>query len=216
MTGDLPPPRILLVEGPTDLHVVEHLRRRHENMPAFKVVAKEGIEKLKSDIELEFNVSGREALGILVDANDDPGARWGEIADQLAKVGVKVPHTMKECGFVAPVRPRVGIWLMPDNRSPGELEHFIKHLIPDSDPVWPLAVRYIQGIPTKERKFKSHKELRAQIHAWLATRANPRLMGSAIGARDFNASAPLAVCFIDWLRRVFEPSEADRSLTAEG
>ena len=92
---------------------------------------------------------------------------------------------------------------MPDNRSAGELEDFVKALIPDGDPVWPMAVRYIEGIPPGVRKFTSNKILRAKIHAWLATRKEPRKMGTAIYARDLNAAAPVAIRFTDWLRELF-------------
>ncbi|MCY4158760.1 MAG: hypothetical protein OXE92_00380 [Bacteroidetes bacterium] len=76
---------------------------------------------------------------------------------------------------------------MPDNYSLGELEKFISKLIPNGDPVWPRAVSYIDEIPQEDRKFKPHKELRAQIRARLAIRHSPRSLGMAIGAGDLNA-----------------------------
>ena len=99
--------------------------------------------------------------------------------------------------------PRVGVWLMPDNASAGELENFIQKLVPADDPVWPRAQRYIDDIPAADRKFATGKTLRAEIHAWLATRADPRKMGAAIGAGDLNATDPLARQFVGWLRRLF-------------
>ena len=49
--------------------------------------------------------------------------------------------------------PRVGVWLMPDNESAGELEDFVARMIPGDDPVWPLSESYIEGIPLVDRKF---------------------------------------------------------------
>ena len=92
---------------------------------------------------------------------------------------------------------------MPDNGSAGELEDFVRRLLPAGDPVWPRAQRYIDDIPTAHREFTTGKILRAQIHTWLATRKEPRKMGVAIGAGDLNASHPLATQFVDWLRRLF-------------
>ena len=80
---------------------------------------------------------------------------------------------------------------------------FIQRLLPADDPVWPLAQRYIDDIPEAHRKFAAGKILRAKIHAWLATRAEPRKMGSAISRGDLNATDPLARRFVDWLRRLF-------------
>ena len=80
--------------------------------------------------------------------------------------------------------PRVGIWLMPDNQSLGELEDFVAQMIPDNDPVWPLSQDYISRIPEEHREFAENKTSTAEVYAWLATREDPRQMGAAIGARD--------------------------------
>lgn len=83
----------------------------------------------------------------------------------------------------------------PEIKAPGRV---------DDDPVWPLAGNYIDGIPGDARKFKRGKSLRATIHAWLATRAEPRKMGAAIGAGDIDAAKPPATTFTAWLRAVFD------------
>ena len=92
---------------------------------------------------------------------------------------------------------------MPDNKAKGELEDFVERLIPDADPAWPRAQQYVDDIPERDRKFKSDKILKAKLHAWLATRADPRRMDSAIGAGDLNIEAPLAKALADWLRLLF-------------
>ena len=176
-------------------------------MPAFDILNKEGLANLISAIGPEVKAPGRLAVGILADANDDPNARWREIAGRLRKAGVETPDRLDSAGGVIVAgmvgRPRVGIWLMPDNGSEGELEDFVEKLIPEGDPVWPLAERYVGGIPLDARRFKPGKFLRARIHAWLATRAEPRKMGAAIGRGDLDATAPLANTFAEWLRGVF-------------
>ena len=92
---------------------------------------------------------------------------------------------------------------MPDNDHSGELEDFVMTLVPEGDPVWPRAERYVEDIPVTERKFGPHKIKRAKIHAWLATREDPRRMGTAIGAGDLDASQALATAIVGWLRRLF-------------
>lgn len=203
MADDLPPRRVLLVEGPDDKHVVRHLCRRHADIPAFDILDKGGFTNVKSAIGPEIKVSGRTALGILVDANRHPARRWAAVAHQLGQAVDQPPTHLGATGAVVEGRPRTGVWLMPDNESAGELEDFIERLIPPDDPVWPTAQRYIDGIPTDQRKLSPDKVLRARIHAWLAARAEPRKMGAAIGAGDLDATAPLAIQFIDWVRRLF-------------
>ncbi|MCY4536166.1 MAG: hypothetical protein OXB91_12440 [Bryobacterales bacterium] len=92
---------------------------------------------------------------------------------------------------------------MPDNGSKGQIEDFVRELIPSCDPIWPLAEDYIEAIPEPDRKFKPQKGLRASIHAWLAVREEPRRMGLAITAGDLDANAEPAERFMSWLRRLF-------------
>ena len=203
MAENQPPRRLLLVEGADDEHVVRHLCRLEQDMPNFCISDKKGFGNLKAAIGPEIKAPGRAVLGILVDADDDITARWQAIADRLRRAAVTPPTHTTTAGTVVEGRPRVGIWLMPDNGSAGELEDFIQRLMPTADPVWPRARQYIDDIPTGDRKFATGKILRARIHAWLATRAEPRKMGTAIGAGDLNAADPLAREFVDWLRRLF-------------
>ena len=94
--------------------------------------------------------------------------------------------------------------MWPDNRYPGELEHFVKSMIPEKDPVWPRSEQYIDSIPESDRKFPPGKEMKAKIYAWLATTKAPgRRMGTAITARMLDVDGPLARKFADWLRRLF-------------
>ena len=97
--------------------------------------------------------------------------------------------------------PRIGIWLMPDNEAPGELEDFVAEMIPDDDPIWPQSKRYIDCIPEGDRRFTEKKTQRARIHAWLATREDPRQMGAAIGAGDLRVEGRLSTDFAEWLRK---------------
>ncbi|MYD35718.1 MAG: hypothetical protein F4X20_01645 [Dehalococcoidia bacterium] len=91
---------------------------------------------------------------------------------------------------------------MPDNMNFGELEDFIAKMIPQSDPVWPRAGRYIDGIPDEHRQFPEHKSLRAKVHAWMATRSRPRPMWSGITENDL-VFEPNSTAFLNWLQRLF-------------
>ena len=98
---------------------------------------------------------------------------------------------------------RVGVWLMPDNQFPGELEDFVRHMLPGDDRVWPRAESYIDGIPQADRRFRDGKVSRAQLYAWLATRELPGRMGAAINAGDLNTDVDLARRFVSWLHALF-------------
>ncbi len=204
-----PPSRVLLVEGPDDKHVAEHIWwRRHDAEPTFCALVKDGVNELLDAIDTQVQAPGLRAMGILVDANGDVDARWDAVKGRLAPADVHLPDSPAPAGTIIDRRPpagmpRVGVWLMPDNTAPGELEDFVIQMIPDRDAVWPLAQSYIDGIPCGERKFSEKKKLRAQVHAWLAAREDPRRMGEAIRARDLEIDGPLCRKFVAWLKALF-------------
>ena len=199
-----PPPRLLLVEGQNDKHVIGHLWQRiYGSDLSFCISDKKGVDPLLRSIRGEVKASGREALGIVVDANDNVCKRWEAVADRLRGAGIDPPTRLDPAGAVIDGTPRVGIWLMPDNASTGELEDFVAKMVPSDDTVWPMSKCYIEGIPRPERKFKEGKILRAQIHAWLAAREDPRQMGLAIKTEDLDIDGALCKRFAGWLERLF-------------
>ena len=79
-------PRVLLVEGPDDKHVVIHLSERSELEQNFWIIEKEGKDKLIDSIVLEARTPGRTVLGIVLDANNNPDARWQALTDRLNRL----------------------------------------------------------------------------------------------------------------------------------
>lgn len=125
--------------------------------------------------------------------------------DRFAEEGISIPSQPTYAGTVLyENHPRIGIWLMPDNRSLGELEDFIQAMIPQNDPAWICADEYIRCIPDEQQRFKEGKLLRAKVHSWLATREIPGRPGAAIRAGDLRTDGELAQTFVGWLHRLFE------------
>ena len=206
--------KVLLVEGQDDKHVVEHIAKRAGSVPSFAVLDRGGVDKLLKGVAVEIMRPRQVAVGLILDANDNPEGRWKSVSSELGSMqndfNVKIDLPIRPCRTGTIVEetldtPRIGVWLMPDNCSNGELEDFVQQMIPKNDPVWPLAKRYIEGIPKEAREFPESKTRKAEIRAWLATRAEPGLMGmgSAIGKRDLEISGSLCVDFVNWLNRLF-------------
>ena len=143
-----------------------------------------------------------------MDADDDLEARWKAVTDRLRQqlhLNLHdLPAQPEPGGTIIHGRLRIGIWLMPDNRSTGELEDFVGSMIPSGDPIWPRAQAFIEGIPPDDRKFAPGKIQRAKVHAWLATRESPRPMGLSIRAGDLDTSASNTTTFVNWLRELFK------------
>lgn len=187
-------PKTLFVEGVDDKHVIRHICSRNNLSLSFSIKDKGGVESLMHTLEAEINVPDRRVVGFVVDANDDIVGRWQSMRNRLERVGVRLPDELQLGGAIIAGNPRVGVWVMPNNSSAGELEDFVQTMIPDGDPIFPLAKKYIASIPQKHRKFKT-KQRRAEVYAWLATRGKPGRMGTAIGAGDLETSGELCLRF---------------------
>lgn len=218
--------RVLLVEGESDKHVVRRLCSRY---PSFKIVDnidyllefsspesespewqtidilnKGSVKQLLDSISNEIKAPERQAVGILLDANDGLRSRWDAVGHRLQGANIQFPRSPESAGTIIEGKPRVGIWLMPDNVSSGELEDFVVQMIPDGDPVWPLSQQYINGIPEANRKFSQKKMLRAKVYAWLAARKNPKQMASGIESHDLDVNSALCQGFVEWLIKLFK------------
>ena len=202
---------LLLVEGPNDKHVIRHLVELHDPTLDFAIRDYEGIDGVLTRVSIHIDEATRPAVGIVVDADTVPSESWNRVCGQISNAQRSIspiPPAPDPNGTVIPENPsagspRVGIWIMPDNVSLGELEGFVSQMIPAGDHVWPLSQRYIDDIPVDERKFAENKTLRAQIHAWLAAREDPRQMGLAIRTRDLAITNPLSQTFLAWLSRLY-------------
>ena len=157
-------------------------------------------------IRQEVEAPSRRAVGILVDADDDLGNCWSDVVEGFSRTDVDLPSSPISGGTIIPARdhqPRIGIWLMPDNKSQGELEDFLFRMMPDGDTVWPLSRGYIESIPELDRKFTLEKTDKAELYAWLATRKEPGRMGAAVGAHDLEIDGDLCQKFLTWLTKLF-------------
>ena len=208
---------VLMVEGKSDLEVIDQIWRRQRNSnPPFEIQNKRGISELLPQISPTIRGSGVQKVGIVVDADDDVQGRWTSIKDRLNIQGLSanLPARPVRGGTIVNVtvgtgnpnamrQVRVGVWIMPDNFSNGELENFLVDMIPPSDPVWPLSHQYVDGIQPQNRKFSQGKILRAKIHSWLAVRAAPRQSGLAILVGDLRTNGQICEKFTDWLINLF-------------
>lgn len=95
-----------------------------------------------------------------MDANDDLDARWSAVANRLRAENIEVPSSPERTGTIIDSKPRVGIWLMPNNTSPGELENFVSEMIPNDDPV------HGQNTVGWEPPLNSRQSVRGDADLW--------------------------------------------------
>lgn len=103
-------------------------------------------------------------------------------------------------------RSRVGIWVMPDNQSPGALEQFIATLIPGNDPHWADALLAAENAHKKAPRFRNPQDLpKAHLHTWLAWHKEPGVPpGRAMASGYFATDSDIAMRFMVWFRNLFD------------
>ena len=199
---------VLVVEGGDDQAVAESLLRSEGSEVRFEVRRKRSVGALIKSMGAEAKAPGRTAVGFVLDANSDPGSRWSDVARVLQSVR-PVPERPDRDGTVLPGSPRVGVWMMPDNGSAGELEDFMANMRFPDDPVWPLAEEYISGLPDSLGHHARSHLTKAVLHAWLATKRKPGRMGAVIEDGELATSDELPQRFVSWLRKLFDEQDPD-------
>jgi hypothetical protein len=202
--------RILLVEGKDDFHVICALLLAHQIPEVFEFDEPNreiGVDALIDSLGTRvkaIEAGGR--LGIVVDADTDPPARWESIRSRLEGARcTNVPNVPDPAGTIldAPRGCRVGIWMMPDNRLQGMLESFVTWLVPAGDVLLPMVDAFLASIPDPSRRFPPVKLPKARIHAFLALQKEPgKPMGQAITANYLDASRPTVEPFLQWIRNL--------------
>jgi hypothetical protein len=200
---------ILLVEGKDDQHVFYALLEHYSVPETFKVEEMGGIEPLLESLAVRLKLVDLKCLGIVVDADLDLEKRWSSIIGILKNAGyVDLPASpIPEGTIISPAQntlPRIGIWIMPDNRLPGLLENFIRFLVPVGNPLLAHACSCVAAIPPAQRNFSEVDRPKAEIHTWLAWQESPGLpLGTAITAKYLKAEAECAQVLMSWIRRLF-------------
>jgi hypothetical protein len=207
-------PYRLMVEGMDDKHVVIHLLKRKGYDWDAPVAIRPFIEQVEgwTNVVAAIPAAAKtyQRIGIVLDCDVNPADRWKAVSDRFRAVGIDLPQRPSEDGFVANVIPedlplrRVGVWLMPDNATAGELEHFLATLVPPQDQTWVHAGRATTEAIAKGASLRSQDEIKGQTFAWLAWQESPGLpFGTAIKARVFRDDSVVASKFVRWFRTLF-------------
>jgi len=219
----VPNPNLLLVEGKEELRVIPELMEKHgvrwepqRGSYCVEIAETNGLENLlnRAVLGAYCKRSGLRRIGLLMDADADPGRRYEQ--DRAALVGVGaappalLPAALPERGLiVAHERLRLGLWIMPDNRSAGMLETFLTHLVgPAPHPVWDYAVESCAEAARRGAPFDLARQAdKARIHCWLAWQKEPgRQLHQAILYRILNPVCAYAEPFVAWFCELFEVS----------
>ena len=201
--------KILMVEGKDDEHVLTSICRTHDIPPLDKVIRGSGDEGLLDSIPIQLRLTEEgDVVGVIIDADTNAASRWQSIRNRLVQIGYEyVPARPDPSGTILEppsesLLPRAGVWIMPDNKTSGSLEDFLRFLVPQSSALFDHAISSVSNIPT--RLFSQSNEPKAIIHTWLAWQKEPGLpYGTAITARFLDPDVPQVDLLVSWLKRLF-------------
>jgi len=193
----------------------------HKGKDEFKIFSKPSGSKNQLKKELKLILKGEkgdsfevENIGVVIDADQSPLSTWQSIKGILEKAGYTgLPAALPAEGLVITesLRPKLGVWIMPDNINPGYLEHFYQSLIRVDDNLIAPANAAIQALYDQELvRFSDLKKQKAFIYTWLAWQKTPGTsMGLAMKGKSnlFDLQQPNAQAFLAWSKQVFEFTE---------
>ncbi len=204
-----------LVEGPDDQGVLLGLLRLHGygahlDPKSGPIVVRSvgGINEIPRQFRVLAKGSTISHIGIIVDADNNLSARWQSIRNMLQVAGyATAPVAIPVDGAVItePGKQPIGIWIMPNNRDAGVLEHFVGELVPRDSDLWPRAKRVVATLNRSGRLVGApNVVMKAQIHTWLAWQTEPgQPMGLAITKHYFDPNAQYCVDIGNWIQRLF-------------
>lgn len=210
------PLKKLLVEGEEDKRVIPQLMEANRipwgetrNEWVVEIDQCDGFENMVKQglIETELKASGLVALGIIADADKNAKQRWSSLRDRCRGSFPELPDDVPASGLIQGNESglKLGVWLMPDNRSHGMIETFLTYLVPDdSSPV----LKYAESARNKARDlgapYKDVHADKAKIHTWLAWQDPPgRPLHNAVMERLLDPCSPHAEAFVRWFRSLF-------------
>lgn len=151
-----------------------------------------------------------DVVGVVLDADVCLGSRWQSIYDRLVELGYQdVPDQPDNAGTILDFPagkplPRMGVWIMPDNRTNGILEDFLRFLVPHPNTLFDHVESSVDAISEADRLFSEAAKPKAIIHTWLAWQSDPgRPYGTAITARFLDVNVGEVDLLVGWLKRLF-------------
>lgn len=191
------PSHVLLVEGEGDRGFFEQVCKSLALNPAIKVAppkdyqadyeerlrnSKQGVLNLLEDLLSELLDEGAptQRLAIIVDADyeNEQGLGYNKTIQQVSKLAADYDFSLAEnqtnglCFKHNDGLAEFSLWVMPNNRTDGMLEDFIKTCVtPGEQSLFGYAVQIVQNVPNP--KFKPHHYSKAEVATWLAWQKPP-------------------------------------------
>lgn len=223
---------LLFCEGVDDKHVIAALLNQRIKPEPFsrentqthiikdakaQIGDKGNFDAALRDFGTALAIKRRLRMGLVVDRDSSNHKRIDQILAGIAKIGgdnlycdsaqeQQFKTELGDRGVIvnAPEGREWGIWLMPDNRSDGNLETLIAGLPKTHSALWEHAADSTAEVGDKPGRFHPTDEAKARLHAYLAWTVPPgRPFGDGIRAGHIGSESPAVDAFVDWFKQLF-------------
>jgi len=198
--------KVLLVEGNDDLHVISALCKKFKLPQNFVVIDCKGIDNLIEQIPVRLKTD-IETIGIIIDTDLNINNRWDTLKTIFRSKNFEVVDNLPVEGLIMDNLQsiKIGVWIMPNNKTNGMLEDFISFLIPEGDDLLPKVDLSLENIENENlNRYSVIHRSKARINTWLAWQEVPGTpMGLSITRRYLTTDESNCVLFIDWLKTLF-------------
>ena len=208
-------PKLLLVEGAKDRRIIPYLMEKNgipweRDAEPVHICDISGNDISAADAAAYYKQPDLSVLGVILDADSDAGSAWRKIRDVFTPLVPSLPPVIAGGGFVSETAPggiRFGAWIMPDNRSCGMFETFMRYLVrPDSESLWEYACGAAE---IASRDFSAPYKIahgdKAKMHTFLAWQDEPGAqLHEAINFAILNPTSSYCKPFVSWFKELFD------------
>ncbi|MGO4884719.1 MAG: DUF3226 domain-containing protein [Bryobacteraceae bacterium] len=208
-------PKILIVEGVDDKHCVIGLMKHHIDWPEASDGWPVWIEVGNSVDEIlvpayvttEIKASNAKIVGVVLDSDLTAAGRYDRVRQLCTSLFPSMPAAMPKQGLIVHNEDkRFGLWVMPDNSSPGDLETFLRYLVPEKqNALWHQACQSVAAAVSAGADCRSAHIMKAQLYTWLAWQDPPGYSpGLALTRKILDPQSEYAAAFVRWFRELYQ------------
>ena len=174
-------PGILCCEGPDDFEFFIWLRRHlsigRETVEVEWMEGRTQLHNYLNGLPLRGEPERLKSLAIVCDADRDDGpTAFGRVRDDLRTTGystVAQPARFYPGPWAAGPSLSVGVFILPNNHSPGALEDLCLDSI-GADPSLPCVDELLQCVSSRGVSWPEQFRSKARLNVWLGSRSDPR------------------------------------------
>ena len=207
--------RILIVEGADDRHSIIGLMQHHtdwpddsKRWPVFVEMGK-SVDEILAPGYLSAEIKQRrvKSVGVMLDADGHAAGRYQRVQQLCERLFPELPISLPATGLITENDDkRFGLWIMPDNRAEGDIETFLRNLVPDeAEPLWQHACASVQGADEIGSRGRETHITKANLYTWLAWQDPPgQSPGLALTQKVLDPHSDKAQAFVAWFMDLFQ------------